>query len=184
MVTINKVNFFSEVKKLNLSNTGLTDDDFSSLYYAAVNDIDISPEELKKLLLKIQSGLFEKAYFAQVLIPLDFFDSEVGKVFLKLKYGINSSVFLISDLQKITGYSVQYLSKEAQLGNLKGERRGKIWIFTGDQVEDYLLKKGYSHTSFAYISKDEVIHSDDAFHKVGMDKSKFTYGNLDEKIFD
>ena len=94
------------------------------------------------------------------LIPYEFFNTPVGKVFLHLKYNCNDSYkYLVKDVAYFANVSNQQIIKDANNGNLIGEKVGRDWTFTQENVDNYLIKKGLEPLSrkkiLKYIEKEE-----------------------------
>ncbi|MDD3224614.1 MAG: hypothetical protein PHX70_07915 [Clostridium sp.] len=76
------------------------------------------------------------------IIPWSFFDTEIGKAIVKIKYGQNANnIFFIKEIAKALGKTRQYLQQEIKAGNLTAHKRcGTLIIYTND-FEEYLKKR-------------------------------------------
>jgi hypothetical protein len=162
---MNKDRFMKEVEGFLNNNKNLNREDFEILF-KFVNDIKgnnsrvvFCDELIKKM--------FGAAY-QEPLIPWNFFDTEIGKAIIKIKYGQSSDVFFVREIAETVGKSRQYINQEIQLGNLRAYKRcGNSVVYRGD-LEDYLKKRGIDE-KVLYKETDEkmIIPSKEREEKYG-----------------
>jgi excisionase family DNA binding protein len=141
---INKRKYFEEVEKLLNEKSNLDIEDFNSLYKALCNsysgDDSLNGIEIAN---KILADLFNIPVLKDVLIPLSFLETEIGRVILQVKFGVEDDrIYITEEVAAMLDFSVQYIIKEAKNGNIVAEQRGRNWLFKGKDVDAYLLKKG------------------------------------------
>lgn len=139
-MSIDKKKYFDQVEQL-ISNKSIPYEDFKNLYDLACSD---SPNhaDSKPLVEKIVSAIFYSGYGNDITIPWSFFDTEIGKALLYIKFNLNiQDIYFVNDITEITGFSKQYIIREATAGKLKGTKRGGNWVFVKDDVNNYLVKK-------------------------------------------
>lgn len=93
--------------------------------------------------INILESLFKIEYSGQVMIPLDFIKDypNISKIIFSSLFNIGE-LYEIKEVAELTGFSVQYIWKEIQNGNINAIRKGGIWLFTQVSINDYLVKKG------------------------------------------
>lgn len=134
-----KEKYMEQVKEINRF-SNISERDFDLLYRAAQGES--IEEDPKALVERIVLSMFKNQYSSEILIPWNFFATPVGEAIAAVRFGRAEEVYLIHELAELMGYSVQYIHKEVKNGNLKGEQRGKVWLFKESSVNDYLTKKG------------------------------------------
>lgn len=162
MLNINKDKFYSQVNGLNINSLNLSMDDFNILYKAAVNELDsdIDFKYIRDTIDKILNGMFSiNNSLNEKVVPLNFLSTEIGKAILKVRFGLSTGIYIASDIAKLIGCSRQYIVAEAKRGNIKGEQHGVTWLFTADEVEDYMTKKGLTKEKLYYPEQPENIIS-------------------------
>ncbi len=158
MLNINKDKYYNQVNNLNIEVMNLDMNDFDILYRAASGELEdnIDFDYIRTTVNKILRGIFSiNISLSELLVPLNFLDTEIGKAILKVRFGISAGVYIAADLAKLTGYSVQYITAEAKRENIKGEQRGVTWLFSADEVEKYMIKKGLWQTKIYYPEPEE-----------------------------
>lgn len=60
-------------------------------------------------------------------------------------------VISLSQASKITGYHSDYLSALIRKNELKGEKVGKSWFTTEEDINEYIFKQKIRHKEFAIL---------------------------------
>lgn len=107
--------------------------------HAAGNKSIKNPKEVVNKVLK---ELFKTNFSEEILIPLSFHNTQLAKVLFSILYGIESKIYLMSEVVELTGFSRQYLGQEAKDGNILGTKCKGSWTFEKEEVNRYLSKKG------------------------------------------
>lgn len=161
---IDRKKYFEEVDEI-LKNkiTDLDKQDFVILLSAAVNkDNDNSSQVYEYVVNKIVQGLFG-GLFTQPLIPWNFLNTEIGKVIIQVKFGLNNEIYFINDLVQFTGYTKQFIGKEVKNGNIKMNRKHGIYYAYEKEVDEYLKMKNCKtlkeiQKSLYEEAKEEIIN--------------------------
>lgn len=153
---VNTEKYYKEVKELKNIKTG----NFDKLYKMANCEI-ISKDDKDEideieLTSEILEDIFRVGVFPDLLIPLKFWDTEIGKAILQVRYKLDD-VYIVGDVAELTNSSVQNVRKLASLGSIKGEKRGSTWLFKTRDIKAYLRRKSKAK----YDTIEENIISDD-----------------------
>lgn len=157
---LSKSKYFRQVEEIE-SRNNIDRSKYQLLFDIAVGNDKLS--EGPKVADEILESIFGVPVYKELLIPISFYESEIGKAILIVKFGIyNDETYISDDIVDLTGYSLQYIYKEAQCGNIKGEQRKKVWLFKGKDVDEYMEKKGKrksKKSNVLYEEKKEEIKS-------------------------
>jgi len=111
-------------------------------------------EKIGGITKEVLKQLFENKFTPQVLIPLEFLDTAIGKVIFTAMFNYSDRTYTVRELIEFTktpekpkGLSKAQISQDFASGKLKGEKKGNRLIFTESQVNDYLISKGYDPLS-------------------------------------
>ena len=154
---LNEKKFDQEVKELEQTKKVDLDDLLILKKIAEGEKVEIDSAFLANKIIK---DIFQNGYNNEILIPWNFFDTEIGKAILLAKYKISTNIYFVADLVELTGKSRQFISKEVKNGNIVsnkgggGSKQNGIVYFTEDEVNKYLKKKGYPTIE----EKKEVIY--------------------------
>jgi len=143
-----KTRYFQQAEKILQLNKNLAIEDFIKLYDMANSYENYSNRDCAELADKIISYTFSNGVSSEIMIPWSFFNTDLGLVILKAKYGYSNMPYFISDIVELTGFSKQYIAREASKGNIKGIKKDGTWIFAPDDVNEYLEKKGIKKISY------------------------------------
>lgn len=158
---INKEKFKKESKEILKKNKVLSDKDFEILLEACENE----DNSIDKTLVadKFINRMFGSLY-TETLIPWNFFDTEVGKVILKIKYDYEDNrTYSVKDVTRIINKSRQFVGQEIHSGKLIAYKKdGKVTIYKQD-LDNYLKKREKKHGSVNIYEEDEekIITPDD-----------------------
>lgn len=152
---LNKKKFMNEVAEvISKGKSNIDALEFELLFNTAVGAVGNTDNIANTILEK----LFLVPVMKDLLIPLSFFETEIGKAILQVKFGIEKDeIYLVDEVAAMVGVSTQYMYREAKNGNIKGEQRNKTWLFRAKDVEEYLLKKGKKVKKVTYEEKKEDI---------------------------
>lgn len=115
------------------------------LRIASGEQIDV---DKKYLTDKILDDLFNNGYTQDILIPLSFLDTEIGKALGRVRFYMHKEKkYRVKDICDVTGYSRQYISEEIENGNIVCEREGRNIYFNEVEFNKYLEKKGFKSLS-------------------------------------
>jgi hypothetical protein len=152
-MSIDKSKYFEQVEQL-VTNKSIPFENFSKLYEIASSD-NSNNADSSFIVDKIVNLIFYSGYGSEVTIPWSFFDTEIGKALLYVKYNLNiQDIYFVNDIADVTGFSKQYIVREASAGRIKGIKRGGNWVFLKDDVNNYLIKKDLKSL---YPTNEEVI---------------------------
>jgi len=77
------------------------------------------------------------------LVPLEFFDTILSRVIFSIMYEL-PKLYTVKDIIELTGYRKQNIHKDIKNEKLKGEMKNGEYVFTEEQVNEYLIKKGFN----------------------------------------
>lgn len=150
---INKEKFERESKEILKKNKVLSDKDFETLFKAYENrdnSIDnglIADEFINKMFGSL---------YTETLIPWNFFDTEIGKVILKIKYDYEDNrTYTIKDITRIIDKSKQFVGQEIHSGKLIAYKKdGKVTIYKQD-LDNYLKRREKKHGNINIYEEEE-----------------------------
>lgn len=150
---MNKDRFIKEVKGFLNNNKNLNREDFETLFKF---NIDTKGDNARVVFCnELIKKMFGTAY-QEPLIPWSFFDTEIGKAVIKIKYDQSSDVFFVREIAEMLGKTRQYINQEIKAGSLRAYKRcGNSVIYRGD-LENYLKKRGIDE-KILYKETDEKI---------------------------
>lgn len=95
--------------------------------------------ELKRIMFCDE---FIKKLFGES-VQWSFFDTEVGKAILKMKYGQeNTGIYFSTEIAEMFGTSVQAVNKSISHGYIKSyKRNGRINVVYRDDLYDYIKRR-------------------------------------------
>ncbi|MCH4200166.1 MAG: helix-turn-helix domain-containing protein [Clostridium tyrobutyricum] len=135
--------YFEQVKEILRSNQNLNIKEFEKLYNFLMEKDSVKDVEKIALCDLIVAKLFKSSLYTDIVIPWNFFDTPVGMVIIKVKFGEgNSNILFVREIANMLGKTSQYISQEIKAGNLKGFKRdGKVVVYRND-LNEYLEKRG------------------------------------------
>lgn len=77
------------------------------------------------------------------LVPLEFFDTIISRVVFSIMYNL-PKMYTVKDIVELTGYKKQNIHKDIKNERLKGEMKNGEYLFTEEEVTEYLIKKGFN----------------------------------------
>lgn len=77
------------------------------------------------------------------IVFLEFFDTIIARVLFSIMYNF-SKLYTVKDIIELTGYKKQNIHKDMKLERLKGEMKNGEYIFTEEEVSEYLVLKGFN----------------------------------------
>lgn len=126
-----------EIKKLNKQIQQQIEEIYS-LYKNPKGNNETITLKIKKVL----EELFKMPY-GNAVIPIEFLDSEIGKLLFTLRYSNAERLYSTQQVAEIWGVSPQYISKLANEGKIPPGIQAKGRYFTESQVREYgKYKKG------------------------------------------
>jgi hypothetical protein len=135
---MNKFKYFKEVDELIKENKNLIREDFELLYLSVSGiKMDINIGYLSD---KIVNSL-NIHDDTNILSFWEFLQTEVGKTIVKAKFKLSNEIYFINDLEKITGFSKEFILQEMKSENIKYEKRNKEIFFKEDAIREYLSKR-------------------------------------------
>lgn len=161
MIFLNRQRFMEEVENF-LKNKKLNREDFETLFKVANNEIKINnavgfcDELIKKMFGTV---------YKEELIPWRFFDLEVGRAIITIKYGYNSDIFFVREIADFMGRTRQYVNSEIKSKNLKAYKRCGNFIVYRKDLEDYFYKKNMDKNCFYEQIQEKIIIPDDREEK-------------------
>jgi hypothetical protein len=136
---INKEKFQKESKEILKKNKALSNKDFETLFKTYEN----KDNSINKTLVADEfiNKMFGSLY-TETLIPWSFFDTEIGKLVLKIKYDYEDNrIYTIKDVTRIINKSKQFVGQEIHSGKLIAYKKdGKITIYKQD-LDNYLKRR-------------------------------------------
>ena len=79
---------------------------------------------------------------------------------MEQKHHFSRKLISLKEASKISGYHPDYLSSLIRKGEIKGERIGRNWFSTEEDIKDYLLRKKFfplKDVLLSRISKKQLI---------------------------
>lgn len=105
-------------------------------------------ENPNKIVEEVLSDLFGGKFATDILIPFNFYKTDIAKIIFSIIHDSIDRLYSMKDLieftkteEKLKGYTRQYLNHEIRDGRLQGIKKGKMWMFTEDQINEYLITK-------------------------------------------
>lgn len=100
--------------------------------------------EIKDVNLKIKElfcNLFNNEQ--KPVVPLEFFDTIISRVLFSIMYNMQK-IYTVKDIVELTGYRKQNIHKDMKAERIKGEMKNGEYIFTEEEVSEYLVIKGFN----------------------------------------
>lgn len=148
MLIPEKKEYEAEVKKIN---NEILEKKLMLIYdclkgYKKANNIDV-------LVKEVLMDLFPNVFTKDVLVPLKFCDSVIGKVLFSAWFGNKQEFYTIKEAIEFTktsenpdGFKKQYLSHDIATGKLKATKQNNRYLILNSDLKDYLNQKGISNT--------------------------------------
>lgn len=156
---LNKKKYLSEMNDLIKKSNVKKDDLLILLDYATGESKEINSLLIENIIKDIFNN---ESYCTDIMVPWSFFDTEIGKALIRAKLNYEEkNIFFVKDIEKITGYTRQYISQETKAGNLIGEKRGGKVVYKEKDLNEWLVKKGLQPVSVAqiYNEKEEKFYA-------------------------
>lgn len=152
---MNKNKFVKEVDEILNNSKDLGEQDFQKLLMFAADEKDsnIGAVFCDELIEKI----FKTPYSLEPMIPWNFFNTEIGKTIVKIKYSQNSGIFFVKEIAELTGKTRQYINQEINVGNLRAYKKCGISIVYKDDLEIYLAKKDISKDILYQETEEKIV---------------------------
>lgn len=123
---------------------------FNKAYELAI-DVDtdsdsINRQDTHKLVSELLQYLFKNKFSSTYSVPIEFIESDIGKVLFTLKFGLAENIYFTSSLTAILGVSRNWISKASIQGLLKTSKKGKsknLIVYERDLVK-YMESRGMS----------------------------------------
>lgn len=81
-------------------------------------------------------------YYKEPLVPWNFFNSEIGKLILEMKFGQeNTDIYFVKEVAKMLDKTYQNINQEIKLGNLKAYKRGGTTVIYRRDLEKYISNR-------------------------------------------
>lgn len=137
MLEVKKENFIKEIEKVK-EKYNINIEDFKNIYKAYEGQIlDIN---INNICDKVINDMF--GGYGDPVLPYEFILSDLGKVIISVRYGINNRIYSLNELSDITGFSKQKISYDIKVGNLNVLKKKGFVILYENDINDYLNKKG------------------------------------------
>lgn len=158
---MNNLKIKNEIKNLLSSNKNLNEKDFELLLSMLNSLRDGNDVDKTSFCDNLIRKMFGSVYNNEILIPWGFFDTEIGKAIIKIKYGYeNTEIYFVRDIASILGKSRQYVSQEIQLGNLMAYKRDAKVIVYRQDLNNYLNKRGIEKNLYKEVEEKIIVPND------------------------
>ena len=100
--------------------------------------------EAHSLVSEILEYLFKDKFSSSYSIPIEFIESNLGKILFSLKFGLTDAVYSTAEITIIVDKTRSLISYDKKHNNLKAEKKGRnIMVYERDLL-DYIESKGFS----------------------------------------
>lgn len=106
----------------------------------------IKPQEAHKLVKEILEIFFKDPFSDSFSIPMRFIESPLGKMLFGLKFGIPEKAYTTAEITAIMGRTRALISHDSKNGLVRSEKKGRNIIIYENDLIDYMVSKGMSHT--------------------------------------
>lgn len=111
----------------------------TELYDHLVGKIEV--KDVNKKIKELLCLLFVEEQ--KPIVPLEFFDTIISRVLFSIMYNL-PKLYTVKDIVELTGYKKQNIHKDMKNERLKGEMKNGEYIFTEEEVSEYLIMKGFN----------------------------------------
>lgn len=101
--------------------------------------------EAHELVSEILEYLFKDKFSTSYSIPIEFIESEIGKVLFTLKYGLAEAVYTTGEITIILGKTRALISHDVKEGNVRASKKGRNIIMYERDLIQYMRSKNMSN---------------------------------------
>lgn len=134
MLLPNKIEFEKELEEIEDERIK---ENLRSIYSNILGKVSLESGFVKKVL----KDLFPNPYTEDILIPLKFHETLIGRMLFTVLYE-TSKQYTVNELVQITGHTKQYIGQELKSGKLKGEKINNRWVVNEENLKKYMELKG------------------------------------------
>lgn len=106
-------------------------------------------EKVNNFTKEVIEDLFYNKFYSEVMIPLSFHETVIGKAIFTVMYSDQERMFTVNEIIELTkttekpdGYTRQYIGQEIKDERLKACKKNNRWVVAEEDLNEYFASKG------------------------------------------